>query len=248
LGGGDWNALFGIAGVAAGTYVGVLFMRRGFNLSRSTDFLSPYAGWIVPIGMVGLLALVIFNPSFLPTNPPGTWGWEAAAWPLALGAGLIVGALAQRSRMCFMGAWRDIYLVKSGYLMSGVIAAFVGVLVFNVILGQFHPGFAQTGELVVTGWSGPIYEYPPLWNFLSMVLVGLAAALLGACPLRQLVLSGEGDTDAGATVLGMFAGAALVRNFNVTSCGGTGLADWSWLTVSVGILFCLAIGFFMREK
>ena len=216
-------------------------MKRGFNLSRATNYVSPYAGWIMPIGMVGLLALVILNPSFLKASPPNSWGWEHAWLPLSLGAGLLVGVLAQRSRMCFMGAWRDIYLVKSGYLMTGVIAAFIGVLVFNIILGQFSVGFDRPGELVVTGWSNQT------WNFLSMALVGLAATLLGACPLRQLILSGEGDTDAGATVLGMFAGAAIVRNFNVSSCGG-GLAAWAPVTVSVGLLFCLAIGFFMREK
>ena len=238
LASGDLNGLTGLAGIAAGTFVGVLFFKRGFNLSRVSSFSSPYAGWIIPVGMVGLLLLAIFKPSFILSSPPDSWGWEHAALPLSLGAGLIVGALAQRSRMCFMGAWRDIYLVRSGYLMSGLVAALLGAMVFNIILGQFNLGFWGEAEGVINNH---------LWNFLSMALVGLAAALLGGCPLRQLILSGEGDTDAGATVLGLFAGAALVRNFNVSSCGGD-LATWAPLSVSLGLVFCLAIGFFMREK
>ncbi len=238
LAAGDLNGLTGLAGVAAGTFVGVLFMKRGFNLSRATNYVSPYAGWIVPAGMVGLLLLAIFKPSFILSSPAGSWGWEQAALPLSLGAGLIVGFLAQRSRMCFMGAWRDIYLVRSGYLMTGLVTAFIGAVVFNIILGQFKLGFWSTPEAVIDNH---------LWNFLSMALVGLAAALLGACPMRQLILSGEGDTDAGATVLGLFAGAALSRNFNLSSCGGD-LAEWAPLAVSVGLVFCLAVGFFMREK
>jgi hypothetical protein len=43
--------------------------------------------------------------------------------------------------------------------------------------------------------------------------VGLTATLLGGCPLRQLVLSSEGDLDAGAVVFGMITGAAVAHNF-----------------------------------
>ena len=35
LGGGDWNAIFGILGLAGGIGVGVLFLRKGFSLGRN---------------------------------------------------------------------------------------------------------------------------------------------------------------------------------------------------------------------
>jgi hypothetical protein len=50
----------------------------------------------------------------------------------------------------------------------------------------------------------------PLGNFAAMGVAGLAAVLMGGCPLRQLVMAGEGDADAGGALAGMFAGALVV--------------------------------------
>ena len=46
-----------------------------------------------------------------------------------------------------------------------------------------------------------------------MVIVGWGSVLLGGCPLRQLILSGEGNADSAVTVFGMIVGAALAHNF-----------------------------------
>lgn len=47
--------------------------------------------------------------------------------------------------------------------------------------------------------------------------MGLGSVLLGGCPLRQLILAGEGNTDSAVTVLGMFVGAAFCHNFGLAS-------------------------------
>src|SRR5665647_567622 len=39
--------------------------------------------------------------------------------------GLIIGYLAQRSRMCFIGGMRDFVLVRDTYLLKGLVAFFV---------------------------------------------------------------------------------------------------------------------------
>lgn len=52
-----------------------------------------------------------------------------------------------------------------------------------------------------------------------MYAVGFAAVLAGGCPLRQLVLAGQGSSDAGVTVIGMFAGGALAHNFGLVASG-----------------------------
>ena len=53
-----------------------------------------------------------------------------------------------------------------------------------------------------------------------MYAVGFAAVLAGGCPLRQLVLAGQGSSDAGVTVIGMFAGGALASQaFNMLRKG-----------------------------
>ena len=44
---------------------------------------------------------------------------------ISLGAGLIVGMFAQRSRMCFIGGWRDFFLIRDKYLLKGFISFFL---------------------------------------------------------------------------------------------------------------------------
>ena len=145
--------------------------------------------------------------------------------------------------MCFVGGWRDIFLVKDFYLFSGIAAFFVAALITNYAVGNFaadgiyHWGFV----------AQPVAHNDHLWNFLGMSLVGLAATMLGGCPLRQLILTGEGDTDAGITVLGMFAGAALAHNFLLAS-SPKGTGTWGTVAVIIGLVFCLATGFLMIER
>jgi YedE family putative selenium metabolism protein len=80
-----------------------------------------------------------------------------------------------------------------------------------------------------------------------MTLVGLAATLLGGCPLRQMVLAAEGDTDAGTTFLGLAAGAAFAHNFLLAS-SAKGPSAFGPAAVIIGLVFCMIIGFGMMEK
>jgi YedE family putative selenium metabolism protein len=80
-----------------------------------------------------------------------------------------------------------------------------------------------------------------------MALVGLAATLIGGCPLRNCILTGEGDTDAGMTVLGYIAGAAVAHNFLLAS-SPKGVGTWGPLAVIIGLVFCLVVGFTMVER
>jgi YedE family putative selenium metabolism protein len=145
--------------------------------------------------------------------------------------------------MCFVGAWRDIFLVRDTYLISGVAAFFIAAIITNYAVGNFgaggiyHWGFADQ----------PVAHNIHLWNFLGMALVGLAATLIGGCPLRNCILTGEGDTDAGVTVLGYIAGAAVAHNFLLAS-SPKGVGTWGPLAVIIGLVFCLVVGFLMREK
>jgi len=79
-----------------------------------------------------------------------------------------------------------------------------------------------------------------------MVLAGLAFTLAGGCPGRQLFLSGEGDLDAGSFALGRIVGAGVSHNFNMAS-SPAGAAAFGPAGVIVGLIFCLAVGFAMRE-
>lgn len=241
LAGGDLNAVTGIAGLVGGILVGIFFLRRGFNLGRAAR-VSPLVGWIMPVLMVGLLLLAVFQPGFIFHSEKGP-GAMYAPLAVSLAIGLVVGFLAQRTRMCFAGGIRDLFIAKDTYLFSGIAAFFVAALVTNYIAGNFgadgiyHWGFANQ----------PIAHDNHLWNFLSLALAGLTVTMLGGCPLRQTILAGEGSADAGVTILGMLVGAGFAHNFLLASSpAGTGA--WGPVAVIIGLVFCLVVGFAMMER
>jgi YedE family putative selenium metabolism protein len=240
LAGGDLNGLTALAGLIAGVLVGIAFLKRGFNLGRAIK-INATAGWIMPAVMFGLLLLAIFKPGFIIQSASGP-GSMFAPLAVSLIVGLGVGFMAQRTRMCFAGGWRDLFLVKDAYLFSGIAAFFIAALVTNYIAGNFgaggiyHWGFTKE----------PVAHSVHLWNFLGMGLVGLAATLLGGCPLRQLILTSEGNTDAAVTVLGLFAGAAIAHSFNLAS-SPSGTGTWGPVAVIIGLVFCMVVGLSVRE-
>jgi len=243
LAGGDWNAIFGILGLIGGIWIGTLFLRRGYNLGRAQKTHTS-VGWLLPLIMLGFLALMLFYPQIPGDHKSGILfyslkGPGAMHAPLfiALGVGLAVGILAQRTRFCTMGAFRDLILFRQTHLFSGVVALVVVAFITNLILKQFHPGFADQ----------PVAHTMEVWNFGGMVLAGLAFALAGGCPGRQLFLAGEGDGDAAVFVLGMIVGAGFAHNFGLAS-SLKGVGPHGIAAVIIGLLVCLFIGFTMRKK
>ncbi|HZK32960.1 MAG TPA: YedE family putative selenium transporter [Tissierellaceae bacterium] len=207
LGGGDLNALFGIAGFVVGILVGVQFLNRGFNLKRNYK-MNKVDAYVFPALNIGFLILLLAAPAFIFFSESGP-GSMAAPVGLTLIAGLVVGAIGQRTRVCMVGGTRDMLLFKDNHLLLGFIAIIVFSFIGNIIFGQFNLGFADQ----------PIAHTNGLWNFLGMVIVGWASVLAGGCPLRQLILSGEGNTDSVILVLGMIVGAAICHNFGLASSG-----------------------------
>lgn len=240
IAGGDGNAIVGIIGLIAGVFVGVQFLQRGFSLGRAYKTTNS-STWFFPLLMVGFLALAIFMPKFsdqaaLFKSETGPGSMYAPLF-ISLLAGLFIGALAQRSRFCTMGAFRDLFIVRDFHLFNGVLSLVIFAFFTNLILGQFHPGFA----------GQPIAHTDVVWNFLGMMLSGLAFVLAGGCPGRQLILAGEGDSDAAVFVMGMMAGAAVAHNFMLASTPA-GITSAAPYAVGLGIAFCLFVGFMMRTK
>ncbi len=201
MAGGDLNALVALPGYILGIWVGVQFLQRGYTLGAAGEqpSLNGLAG---PLASAVLLVIAAAAPAyiFLSTEGPGSM---RAPLAISLGAGLLVGIMAQRSRLCTMGAFRDLLLFKDFHLFSGIAALFIAAAAGNILGGYFNPGFAEQ----------PVAHAEALWNFLGMGIVGLAAVLAGGCPLRQLILTGEGNGDAAATTLGTVFGAAVMHNF-----------------------------------
>ena len=203
MGGGDLNAVVGLAGFTVGILIGVQFLKRGFSLKRAYP-VGKGEGGVLPIVMTGLLLLFIAVPTLFKFSEAGP-GSKHAPVLASLLIAAVVGALAQRARLCMVGGIRDAMLFRDFKLLYGFVAIFLVVLAGNLITGGFQLGFTLQ----------PIAHSSHLWNALGMVLVGWGSVLLGGCPLRQLILAGEGNGDSAVTVFGMLVGAALAHNFGL---------------------------------
>ena len=207
LAGGDLNAVVGLVGFVAGIVIGVFFLKRGYSLRR-TYKQGQGEGILLPLIQIALLILVVAAPAFIffTTEGPGA---KHAAIIISLAGGLIVGALAQYTRLCMVGGFRDMILFREPKLLIGFCMIFVTALIGNLVLGKFNLGFTEQ----------PVAHNDALWNFLGMLLAGFGCCLLGGCPLRQMVMAGEGNTDSAITYLGLLVGAAFCHNFGLAASG-----------------------------
>lgn len=243
IGGGDLNAVIGLVGFLGGVLFGVFFLKKGFNLGVARrEKITQTGGYMFILGAIVLLGLLLSGINFNPTgggpvffSQQGPGSQHAPIW-LTLFAGLVVGFLAQKTRMCLSGGFRDFFLIRETSMLIAYGAIVVTVLALNLYLGKFNLGFANQ----------PIAHTNHIFNFLGMFLLGQCAVLLGGCPLRQLVLGSEGDMDAAVTVLGMIFGAAIAHNFMfASSAAGTTL--FGEVIVFVGIILVSLIGWAYRE-
>ncbi len=142
---------------------------------------------------------------------------------LTLAFGFLIGYLAQRSGFCSIGGWRDLFMFKHTRLFFGYIAliagGFLGYLLFWLIIPQAFPGFywPLTAETPLT----PIPGAPGGLSVLSYILLaiiggfgmGIIGVLLGGCPLRQIVMSTEGNLKSVFFVFGLIVGAVIFHAF-----------------------------------
>lgn len=231
---GDLNAIVAFVGFVCGIATGVFFLNRGYSLNR-TRKVSKSEGSILPVIALVFLVLLVAAPAFIFFSEKGPGSMHA---PLAISliAGIIVGALAQRTRFCMVGGIRDMILFRENRLLLGFVAVLVSALVMNLIFSAttgtsyFNLGFENQ----------PIAHSDGLWNFLGLYLTGFACVLLGGCPLRQLILSGEGNTDSAVTILGLFVGAAFAHNFGLAA-SGDGPTVNGMIAVVIGIVVVAVI-------
>lgn len=225
---GDLNAWVALIGFAAGILTGVFFLKKGFSLGRAEE-VKAGEGIILPVVLIALLILSVTTTVFaVSQSGPGSMH---APVILSLIGGLAFGILAQRSRLCFAGGLRDLFLVRDGWGLVVIGILFAGVLIYNVVNGSFNLSFANQ----------PIAHTEALWNILGMYIVGFGATLLGGCPLRQLVLAGSGSGDSAVTFVGLLVGAAFAHNFGLaSSANGTTEAGQIATIVCIVLLFIIA--------
>jgi len=131
--------------------------------------------------------------------------------------GFLIGWLAQRSGFCSVGGFRDFFLFRHTWLLYGYLAliggAFVGYLAFWLITpSAFENFFWLMGKGLMPVPGAPanltVVEYIVL-AVIGGIAVGLIGALLGGCPLRQVVMTSEGNIKSFCFVIGMCVGAVV---------------------------------------
>ncbi len=235
---GDLNAWVALVGFILGVATGVFALKRGFSLGRAHET-QKTNGIVMPAIMVGILLLAFFT-TLLKESAAGPGSMHAPII-LSLAGGLVFGAVAQKSRMCFAGSIRDVILMKNFDLLTVIIGLFAVMLVYNLVTGNFVFGFHTPGIIA---------HAEHLWNVLGMYAVGFAAVLAGGCPLRQLILAGQGSSDAAVTVLGLFFGAALCHNLGLAASATAKNAETGEIVAGavptagkIACIICIAVCF-----
>ena len=235
---GDLNAWVALIGFVLGVGPGVIALKKGFSLGRA-HVTNRMSGAILPALMLGILVLALCT-SLLTSSESGPGSMHAPIL-MALAGGLIFGAFAQKARMCFAGSVRDVILMRNFDLLTVIGGFFVVMLIFNLATGRFTLAFDTPGIIA---------HSEHLWNILGMYAVGFAAVLAGGCPLRQLILAGQGSSDSAVTVIGMFVGAAMAHNFGLAASGTALDAETQEVIAGavpfngkVAVIICIAVCF-----
>ncbi|SQI41339.1 putative selenium metabolism protein, YedE family [Leminorella richardii] len=229
LGAGDLNAAVGLVGLVVGIGIGSLFLKRGFSLPRNYRQ-SSIEGALFPILCLGLLLLFLWDSGLFRASEKGPGASHAPVW-LSIAGGLIIGVIVQRTRFCFIGMAKNVFMSRNFNMALGVLALTLLVAAGNLYLGKFTLGFDNQ----------PIAHSDGVWNFLSMALVGLCGVFITGCPLRQLVSAGQGSSDAAVSVLGMLTGAAIAHNFAMAS-SPAGPTENGRIMVIAGLTIVFLIG------
>jgi len=233
---GDLTALAGVAGLAVGVWIGVRTLTAGVDAGPAKAE-ARGSGLLIPGFFVLLLALLLVKPVFVQFSSQGSAA-EYAAVGVALPVSLLLGVLAQRSRFCVTGSLRDLFLMGVRVpLLVGIVSFVGGSLLINLFTGRFN--------LALYGQPGAHTDH--LWSFIGMLLVGWVSVLLGGCPFRQLIKAGEGDTDAGTVVVGMFLGGALVQSWGIAA-SAAGVPLPGKVAVLAGLLLCVAATLVFRTR
>ena len=137
--------------------------------------------------------------------------------------GIIIGYLAQRARMCFIGGVRDYILARDTHLLKAPAAFLVGAVAVFAIASLFvsvptWPWSLTKGLIPIPGAplaasaAAPTYDHIVL-AILGGLGIGVFAVFAGGCPLRQHVMASEGDKSSMLFLLGFYFAAVVFVAF-----------------------------------
>jgi uncharacterized membrane protein YedE/YeeE len=164
----------------------------------------------------------------------------ALYWSLGLGVGLVL----QRGRLCFAGAFRDLFLMRNGTMMRAILVGLaIMAPVFALIQARAVPepsfGAVAVGAHVV-----------PLGLNLAVggLLFGIGMVVAGGCVSGTLYRIGEGYLASWASLFGILLGLSVAAHtWNAWYAWTIQSAPMAWLPTTLGyggavVLTWLALG------
>ena len=106
----------------------------------------------------------------------------------------------------------------------------------------YAAGALSRGEGVISFEGQPAAHVDILWSALALALVGLCGCLAGGCPVRQLVMTGEGIGAAALAVVGIAPGGALSHGLGLAS-SGAGTTAAGKVAIVIGLVVAAGYGF-----
>src|ERR1700694_5950204 len=172
----------------------------------------------VAVALVAVAILIVAN---------GVQARLAIYWALGLGLGLVL----QRGRLCFAGAFRDLFLMRNGTMMRAII---VGLAIMTPVFaliesrGVPEPGFGALpagAHVVALGLN----------LVAGGLLFGIGMVVAGGCVSGTLYRIGEGYLASWASLLGILLGLSLAaHSWNAWYAFTIQSAPVGWLPTSLG--------------
>jgi hypothetical protein len=145
--------------------------------TKAAEVLSRQPQWGVLVFSLSLLIAVIYYIAGMPKNT-GLFLF-----------GILFGLIIQRSRLCFVAAFREILVSRDGKVMKWLLLGMaVGAMGFAILKAQ---GYQPAHMVFPAGWH----------NIGGGFIFGIGMVLAGGCGVGILARSGEGYTRSWVAIL-----------------------------------------------
>src|SRR5579859_531002 len=151
----------------------------------------------------------------------------ALYWALGLGVGLVL----QRGRLCFAGAFRDLFLMRNGAMLRAILVGLaIAAPVFALIESRAVPepsfgALAAGAHVVPLGLNLPV----------GGLLFGIGMVVAGGCVSGTLYRIGEGYLASWASLFGILVGLSVAAHtWNAWYSFTIQSAPLGWLPTSLG--------------
>ena len=165
-----------------------------------------------------------------------------AAWPVFWISGVAFGAICQRSRFCFVAGFRDLFLMRQGRMLRGIIAGLaVATAGFAMIMATVVPN-PGSGVLPSDAHILPL----GIATVLGGLLFGFGMVLSGGCVSGSLYRMGEGYIGSWVAIGGVLLGLyAMARTWNWWWDNQISSDRISWLPTDLSYTGAIVITFLL---